>query len=67
MKTGLKDLKEFVNKLSEKEREELFKLLEEAHIPKTKLKKREIGKYEGKIMISEDFNEPLTDFEEYSK
>jgi hypothetical protein len=65
MKTGLEDLKGFVNKLSEKEREELFKLLEEAQIPKTKLKKREIGKYDGKIMISEDFNEPLTDFEEY--
>lgn len=67
MKTGLEDLKEFVNKLSEKEREELFKLLEEAQISKTKLKKREIGKYEGKIMISEDFNEPLSDFDEYTK
>lgn len=67
MKTGLEDLKEFVNKLSEKEREELFKLLQDALIPKTEVKKREIGKYEGKIMISEDFNEPLTDFEEYTK
>jgi hypothetical protein len=67
MKTGLEDLKEFVNKLSEMEREELFKLLEETQIPKTKVKKREIGKYEGKIMISEDFNEPLTDFKEYMK
>jgi hypothetical protein len=65
MKTGLEDLKGFVNKLSEKEREELFKLLEEAQIPKTKLKKREIGKYEGKIFVSDDFNDPLTDFEEY--
>ena len=65
MKTGLEDLKKFVNKLSEKEREDLFKLLEEAQIPKTKLKKREIGKYEGKIMISEDFNGQLSDFKEY--
>jgi hypothetical protein len=65
MKTGLEDLKEFVNKLSEKEREELFKLLEEAQIPKTKLKKREIGKYEGKIMITDDFNDPSADSAEY--
>ena len=67
MKTGMEDLKEFVNNLSEKEREELFKLLQDALISKTEVKKREIGKYEGKIFLSDDFNDPLSDFEEYMK
>ena len=63
----MEDLKEFVNNLSEKEREELFKLLQDALISKTEVKKREIGKYEGKIFLSDDFNDPLSDFEEYMK
>jgi hypothetical protein len=67
MKTGTEVLKEFVNKLSEKEREELLKLLEETLVSKNKVKKRELGKYEGKIIISENFNEPLPDFDDYSK
>ncbi|MCH6197971.1 hypothetical protein MMU07_00155 [Aquiflexum sp. LQ15W] len=58
MKKGSEEMKEFVSKLSEKEKQELLKLLEEALTPKVEEKKREIGKYEGKIFISEDFNEP---------
>lgn len=67
MKKGSEEMKEFVSKLSEKEKEELLKLLEEALNQKVVGKKREIGKYEGKIFVSEDFNEPLSDFEEYTK
>jgi hypothetical protein len=67
MKKGSEEMKEFVSKLSEKEKEELLKLLEEALNPKVEGKKREIEKYEGRIFISDDFNEPLSDFEEYTK
>jgi hypothetical protein len=49
-------------KLSEKEREKLLKLLEETLVSKDKVKKRELGKYEDKIIISENFNEPMPDF-----
>lgn len=67
MKKGFEEMKEFVSKLSEKEKEELLNLLSEALNPKSGKGKREIGKYEGKIFVSDDFNEPLSDFEEYSK
>jgi hypothetical protein len=60
MKKGTKQMKEFVSKLSEKEKEELMKLIKESLNPSVEGKKREIGKYEGKIFISDDFNEILS-------
>ena len=34
---------------------------------KNKRSERELGKYEGKVWMSDDFNEPLDDFNQYSE
>lgn len=67
MKRGVKDLQGSGSELSGKGKENPVKLLKESIEATSEVKKREMGKYEGKIMMSEDFNDPLTDFVEYMK
>ena len=48
--------------LPKKEKEKLILDLQKSIEPK---KDREFGQYNGQVWMSEDFNEPLEEFEEY--
>lgn len=67
MKKNIEILKELVQELTEDEKEELRKLLQKTITSVTLGKERVLGKFDGRIIISEDFNEPLPDFEEYNR
>lgn len=67
MKKNIEILKELVQELTEDEKEELRKLLQKTITSVTLGKERVLGKFDGRIIISEDFNEPLPDFEEYTR
>ncbi len=55
-----------VNQMSLEEKEKLFAILEKTLKGKTNTsKERQIGKYDGKIWIADDFDAPLEDFKEY--
>lgn len=67
MKKNIEILKKLVQELTEDEKEELRKLLQKTITSVTLGKERVLGKFDGRIIISEDFNEPLPDFEEYNR
>ncbi len=57
-----------VKQLPKAEKEKLMAALQTSTAsPMDKKPERELGKFQGKIWMSDDFNEPLDDFNEYSK
>ncbi|MES2765615.1 MAG: DUF2281 domain-containing protein [Bacteroidota bacterium] len=55
-----------INQLSQAEKERLLTVLQNNIVlGKSNQSKRQLGKYQGKIIMSDDFNSPLDDFQEY--
>ncbi len=63
---GFEQVFSLANQLSQNEKEKLISALTKS-ISKSKDRKseRHLGKYQGKIKIAKDFNDPLEDFNEY--
>lgn len=63
---GFEQLFNLANQLPQPEKQRLIAALQKT-IKQNKGQKgeRELGKYKGKIQMSEDFNAPLDDFKEY--
>jgi hypothetical protein len=63
---GFEQVFSLANQLSQSEKEKLISALSRS-IDKSKDRKseRQLGKYQGKIKIAKDFNEPLDDFNDY--
>ena len=63
---GFEQLLSLAEQLSEAEKERLVEALQEnTSSGKSKKGKRQLGKYEGQIWMSDDFNEPLDEFKDY--
>lgn len=55
-----------VNQLPQAEKERLLNALQKnVASQKGQKRERQLGKYHGKIIMSDDFNAPLNDFKEY--
>ncbi len=67
---GLKELFNLADQLPKKEKHRLIALLQKSiHQDKNQTNngERQLGKYEGKIQMSDDFNDPIKDFKEYMR
>lgn len=64
---GFEQLLSLANQLSEAEKAKLLAMLQEnTNTEKSsKQPERQLGKYEGQIWMSDDFNEPLEEFKDY--
>jgi hypothetical protein len=63
---GFEQLLSLAKQLPEAEKKELVEALQEnTSLGKSKKGERQLGKYEGQIWMSDDFNHPLEEFKDY--